>query len=108
MRDGALLRYRVMAWIVGVLLIVLVFVAIPLQLAGHPRTVEIVGQVHGFMYIVYVIVAFLLSIRERWPLLRTVLVLLAGTIPIMSFVAERKVTGWVNARRAQATVPART
>lgn len=108
MRDGALLRYRVMAWIVGVLLIVLVFVAIPLQLAGHPKAVEIVGQVHGFMYIVYVIVAFLLAIRERWPLLRTVLVLLAGTIPIMSFVAERKVTGWVKARHAQATVPART
>ena len=107
MTDGALLRYRVMAWIVGVLLIVLVFVAIPLQLAGHPKLVEIVGQVHGFMYIVYVIVAFLLSIRERWPLTRTVLVLLAGTIPIMSFVAERKVTGWVKAR-TEATVPART
>ena len=107
MTDGALLRYRVMAWIVGVLLIVLVFVAIPLQVAGHPKLVEIVGQVHGFMYIVYVIVAFLLAIRERWPLTRTVLVLLAGTIPIMSFVAERKVTGWVRTR-TQATVPART
>ena len=41
---------------------------------------------------VYLIAAFMLAIRARWSLLKTVLVMAAGTIPLMSFVAERRVT----------------
>ena len=58
--HGALLRYRVMAFAVGVMLVVLVFVGIPLQIAGHPAVVQIVGPIHGFLYIVY-----LVQIRAR-------------------------------------------
>jgi integral membrane protein len=102
--GSALLRYRVMAYIVGVLLIVLFFVAMPLKyLADSPTMVAVVGPVHGFLYMVYLVVAFHLAMRLRWPLTRTALLLLAGTVPVMSFVAER----WVTARVRQAhTTPA--
>jgi integral membrane protein len=103
--SGTLLRFRVMAWIVGVFLLVLVFVAVPLQIWGHDdKTVAIVGQVHGFLYIAYLIAAFALAVKARWSMKRTVLILLAGTIPVMSFVAERKATSWVRAE-AQTPVP---
>jgi integral membrane protein len=89
----ALLRYRVMAYIVGVMLLVLVLVAMPLKyFADVPGPVAVVGTAHGFLYIVYLIAAFDLALRARWSAKGTVLVLLAGTIPVMSFIAERIVT----------------
>jgi integral membrane protein len=97
--SAALTRFRVMAYVVGVLLLLLVFVAMPLKyIADQPTLVAIVGPVHGFLYMVYLVTAFDLAVRAKWPFVRTVLVLLAGTVPVMSFVAERKVTGWIRQR----------
>src|SRR5215475_349194 len=94
--SAALIRFRVMAWIDGVFLLVLVFIAVPLKyLADSPTMVAIVGPIHGFLYMIYLVTAFDLAVRARWPFVRTVLVLLAGTIPVMSFVAERKATHWI-------------
>jgi integral membrane protein len=96
MMSGALTRFRVMAYVVGVFLLILVGVAMPLKyFADRPALVGIVGPIHGFLYMVYLVTAFDLAVRARWPFLRTVLVLLAGTIPVMSFVAERKAVAWV-------------
>ena len=90
--SGELTRYRVMAWTTGVLLLLLVFVAMPLKYLGDDeRLVSVVGVMHGWLYLVYLVTAFTLAYRLRWPLTRTVLVLLAGTVPFMSFVAERRV-----------------
>ena len=95
--NAALTRFRVMAYVVGVLLLVLVFVAMPLKyFADQPTMVAIVGPLHGFLYMVYLVTAFDLAVRAKWPFLRTLLVLLAGTVPVMSFVAERKATRWVH------------
>jgi integral membrane protein len=96
--EAALTRFRVMAYVVGVLLLILVFVAVPLQIAGEPLLVGIVGPIHGFLYMVYLVTAFDLAVRARWPFVRTILVLLAGTVPVMSFIAERKATRWIHQR----------
>ena len=90
---GALTRYRVMAYVVGVMLVLLVAVAMPLKyLADTPGPVAVVGTAHGFLYAVYLLAAFDLALRARWTAKGTVLVLLAGTVPLLSFVAERIVT----------------
>jgi integral membrane protein len=90
--KGALLRYRVMAYIVGVMLLVLVFVAMPLKYLGDdPTLVETIGPVHGFLYAVYLLVTLDLAVRAKWRWGFTLLVMLAGTIPFLSFVAERRV-----------------
>ena len=105
--NAALTRYRVVAYIVGVLLLLLVFVAMPMKYIGDNSTlVQLIGPVHGFVYMVYLVVAFDLAVRAKWTFGRTALVLVAGTIPVMSFVAERKVTGWV--RQRADTAPAST
>ena len=88
-----LVRYRVMAYTTAVLLIVLVFVGIPLQVwAGNAIVARVVGTLHGYLYLVYLAVAFDLTRKLRVPLGWMLLVLLAGTIPFCAFVAERKLT----------------
>jgi len=89
---GTVLRYRVMAYVTGVVLVVLCFVGIPLQIAGHPALVNVVGTVHGILYIMYLVTAAMLAWKLRLSPVRTVLLLLAGTIPIMTFVVERWMT----------------
>jgi integral membrane protein len=96
---AALLRYRVVAYVVGVGLVVLVCIGVPLKyLADDPAVVKVVGPLHGALFIVYLLVTADLAWRCRWSLVRTGLVMVAGTVPFMSFVAERLVT-----RRLRAT-----
>ncbi len=89
--HGALIRYRIMAYIVGVGLI-LVFVGIPFQVAGHPGFEQVIGPIHGTLYIVYLVAGADLARRAHWTLGRMVLVVVAGFIPFLAFVVERKVT----------------
>jgi integral membrane protein len=84
--------YRVMAYVTGVVLIVLCVLAIMQAFVNDEEAVSIVGQIHGGLYIVYLLVAFTLCRRLRLPLWPTVAVLLAGTIPVMTFIVERWVT----------------
>jgi integral membrane protein len=87
---AAALRYRVMAYITGVLIIVVCFAGIPLQVAEHDQwIVKYVGTVHGWLYIGYVIVAYILAQKLKMKAGPTVLLLLAGTIPVMTFFVER-------------------
>lgn len=91
--QGALTRYRVIAWIVGVVLLVLVLVGMPLKyLADNPSVVAVVGPVHGFLFMVYLALTFDLARRADWAFPRMILVMAAGTIPFLSFWAERKVS----------------
>ena len=94
--SGALLRFRIMAWIVGTVLVVLVCIAVPLRYLGdRPHLSETISPIHGFLFIVYLGVTVDLARRRGWSLLRTVGVMLAGTIPFVSFVVERRVTSEV-------------
>ena len=87
---AAALRYRVMAYITGVLIIVVCFVGIPLQVADHNTfIVNDIGTVHGFLYIVYIVFAYILAQKLKMKIGPTVLLLLAGTVPIMTFFVER-------------------
>ena len=93
MTAGALLRYRVMAYTVGTLLLVLVLVGMPLQfLAGTKAVVAVVGPLHGFLYIVYLMVALDLARRARFTLLQLVAMVAAGLVPGLAFVVERWIT----------------
>lgn len=90
---AALTRYRIIAYVVGVMLLVLLFVAMPLKYIGDdPSAMDVVGPLHGFLYVVYLLGSFDLARRVRWGLGRLILVALAGTIPFLSFYAERKVS----------------
>jgi integral membrane protein len=89
----SLLRYRVMAYVVGVGLATLVFVGLPLQYGwGIPQVDEIVGPIHGFLYIVYLLAAVDLARRARFTLLQMAAMIGAGFVPLLAFVIEHRVT----------------
>lgn len=103
---SALLRYRIMAWVVGVLLVVLVCVGLPLKYLGNNDTVVIwTGVPHGWLYMILLITAYDLGRRVNWPWLRLILIALAGTVPFLSFVAERYATKDVRGRLSDIDTP---
>lgn len=97
--SGALTRYRIMANIVGVLLVVLVLVGVPLKYLTDGQTHEIgewiteyLGIAHGWLYMIFLFSAFHLSRKARWELGFTIVTLLCGTVPILSFWSEHRAT----------------
>lgn len=103
--EKSLLFYRVMAWTVGVLLVVLVLVGMPLKYGyGDDRVVTWTGVPHGWLYMVLLISAVNLGRRVKWSWQRLLLIAMAGTVPFLSFVAEHSATR--NVRRVLARVPA--
>jgi integral membrane protein len=122
--KSLLTPYRVMATVVGVLLIVLILIGVPLanfdgsSMWGiFPSTPELttpgsdahqlgewithtLGVAHGWLYMIFLLFAFMLSRRAEWSPGFTVVTLLAGTVPILSFWAEHRATRDVRARIA--------
>lgn len=110
---GSLRAYRVLAWITGLFLLLLVvemilkygaglefelggahgFVAlVPSALLAATNLSVLIQITHGYIYIVYLICAFLLVNWLRWPTLRFVLIALGGVVPLLSFFVEHRVT----------------
>jgi integral membrane protein len=90
--EGALVRYRVMTFIVGSALIILVFVGVPLQLWAHVDLVaKVEGTIHGYLYLVYLFTAADVARRAHWRLGRIVAVVLSGFVPFLAFVVEHRV-----------------
>lgn len=101
---GALVRYRVMAFVVGVGLILLVFVGMPLQFAAHEKVVvEVVGTFHGYLYLLYLVMAADLARRAHWRLGRILAVVAAGFVPFLAFVVEHRVYRQMREEYAAAT-----
>jgi len=104
---GALLRYRIMAYVVGTLLVVLVVVGVPLKYFGNNGiVVTLAGVPHGWLYMVLLITAYDLGRRVHWPWGRLLLIALAGTVPFLSFWAEYSARKDVQARLKAVDSPA--
>ena len=102
--NAALLRYKIMAFAVGTGLLVLCCVGVPLQYAAHNKSVvEIVGPIHGFLYIVYLVSVLDLMIRARLTLRQLAAMVGAGFLPGLAFVIEHHIAKVLHsqARRPQ-------
>jgi len=103
---NAWIRYRIMAYVVGTLLVILVCVGLPLKyLGGNPTVVTWTAIPHGYLYMILLITVVDLGMRAKWSWKRMILIALAGTIPFLSFVAERSATKNIRAKLAQAEAP---
>lgn len=97
--KGLLTTYRVLAYVVGLLLAFCALVALPLKyLATEGGTLQQFGEdasimwlFHGWIFMVYVVVAFLLARKAGWSVAFTILALAAGLIPLLIFWVERRV-----------------
>ena len=93
--KSSLARFRVMAIIAGVMSLLLWFVDLPVSyLFNNPdwkAAVAWIPFVHGWVYFAYVIVALQFSVKAKWPIRKILWLLLAGTLPVASLIAERRV-----------------
>ncbi|WP_105970772.1 DUF3817 domain-containing protein [Streptomyces geranii] len=108
MKKSVLIRYRVMAYVTAVLLILLTVGVIGkrlLHLDGFDSFTTGVGIAHGWLYVLYLVFAFDLGTKAKMPLGRLAWVLLAGTVPTAAFFVERKVTREVEPLIEKDTTP---
>jgi integral membrane protein len=102
--------YRILAPVVGVLLTFNSFVVLPLKyLVTEGTDLQRLGEdlsflwvVHGWFYMAYFVVAFLLARRSRWSTQFTLLMLIAGLVPVLIFWVERTVVAKVRAQSPDA------
>ena len=102
---GAFLRYRVMAYVTGVVLgVAFTWLVLGRLLwdygnpEARPALYGYLWIAHGWLYFLYLIAGVDLAFRVRYSVVRTLGILVAGTIPFMSFVAEHFVHKDIRAR----------
>ncbi|RSS82885.1 DUF3817 domain-containing protein [Streptomyces sp. WAC06614] len=92
MKSSVLTRYRVMAYATAVMLLVLC--ACMVAKYGFDKGADltfVVSQIHGVLFMIYLVFAFDLSSKAKWPFGRMLWVMLSGTIPLAAFFVERRV-----------------
>lgn len=93
--TGAVKRFRVMALIAGVMSLLLWFVDLPVAYLFNNEEwkskVAWIPFVHGWVYAAYLLAALQFSVKARWELRRVIWLALAGTLPVASFIAERRI-----------------
>ena len=91
--TGALKRFRVMAFVSGVMSLLLWFIYVPIgQFASLDLKEKfiLIPLVHGYTYPFYVFTALHLSVKARYSLKKMIIFILAGTLPVASFIAESR------------------
>ncbi|MCA0335572.1 MAG: DUF3817 domain-containing protein [Actinobacteria bacterium] len=100
--------FKVMAFVVGIGLLVLVVemvLSYGVGLKGDDNPLHWWPQPHGFIYMVYLVATALLGFKVGWSLPKMVGVMLAGCVPFLSFWVERKVAREVEVRLDAAAAP---
>ena len=91
--ESALRAYRVMAFVTGIVLTLgtLGLIAEATGVHVSDSAMSVLWIAHGYLFMAYVLVTINLGLHRKWGLVRIALTALAGTVPTMSFVAERVV-----------------
>ena len=113
--------YRTMSFVTGVMLLVLTAEMVMKYVFGvngydepgrwwtaRPVIGTWVAILHGWIYVVYAATVLNLWSVMRWGLGRMVALIAAGVVPVLSFVLERRATGWLAADLPAVTGRART
>ena len=104
---GAMARYRFMALVTGVMLLIL---CVELGIKYGAGALTDVGGVmpfiawvpfaHGWIYVAYLVTVADLWSKMRWGFGRLITMVIAGVVPVMSFVLEKKIHAEAEAKLA--------
>ena len=91
--NSLLGRLRLVGLLEGWSLLILLFVCMPLKYVWDlPQGVQIIGMLHGLLFILYVVQIFVAMVEFKWKLFQeTFWLLLASILPFGTFVADRKI-----------------
>lgn len=86
-------RLRILGFLEGISLILLVFVAVPLKYFFHdPTLVRMLGPVHGLLFCLFVFITLSVGVSYRWSFSKTTWkVLLACIVPFGTFYIDKHI-----------------
>ncbi|GAB3506373.1 DUF3817 domain-containing protein [Spirosoma knui] len=89
--NSTKVRLRAIGLAEGVSYLILLFIGVPLKrLADHPEVVQIVGPIHGLLFVLYVMIVIQAKIEYSWSIGKTLLALVASILPGGTFYADHK------------------
>lgn len=84
-------QFRLMGFLEGLSLLVLLFIAMPLKyLAGFPEVVTFVGTLHGLLFIMYLITIAYVTFKVRWSFIWITSAFAVAFIPFGNLVLDAK------------------
>ncbi|MBR9921574.1 MAG: DUF3817 domain-containing protein [Bacteroidetes bacterium] len=91
--TSAIGRFRLIAFLEGISLILLVFVGMPLKyMADNPLWVEVIGPIHGGLFLLFIYFTLRTAMDQEWKFFKTTwLVLLSSFIPFGTFYVDHKI-----------------
>ncbi|MBL7868798.1 MAG: DUF3817 domain-containing protein [Flavobacterium lindanitolerans] len=86
-------RLRLLGYVEGLSLLVLLFIAVPLKYAAeNPSLSKITGPTHGALFLLFIINTLSVGVEQQWQFRKTTYkVLLACVIPFGTFYIDRKI-----------------
>lgn len=86
-------RLRIIAFLEGLSLLVLVFIAVPLKhFANNPSAVKAMGPIHGALFLLFVFNTLSVGVDQQWKFKKTTWkVLLACIVPFGNFYIDHKI-----------------
>ncbi len=92
--TAVMTRFRLMAILCGVNLLLLAFGYMPAKYLFDAvetnKWLISIPIAHGYLYIVYILTALQIGVQKKMSLLTILALIAAGTLPFASFVAERR------------------
>ena len=89
--SKTLQRLRIVAILEGISFLILLFIAMPLKyFYGQPEMVQKIGMLHGWLFVLYVLLLALAHYQLKWAWSKTLLGFILSFVPLGTFYAERK------------------
>jgi integral membrane protein len=83
--------FLVLGRLEGISFLALLFIAMPMKYgAQNPFYVQLLGPIHGFLFLGYCFWAFYLALEHKWPLQKHLLAYVAAVFPFGTFMFEKK------------------
>lgn len=101
MFKNALEQFRVMGFLEGSSLLILLFIAMPLKYGFDlPQAVSIVGAIHGGLFTLYCAAIVYATFVVKWPFRFAIGAVIVAFIPFGNFVLDNRLKNWQKAQAA--------
>ncbi|MCX8523624.1 DUF3817 domain-containing protein [Chryseobacterium formosus] len=82
--------YRRIAIIEGISYLILLFIAMPIKyILNISEPVKYFGWIHGVLFLVYMVILIIASIKYRWSLKRIAIYLIGSVLPFVPFILDK-------------------
>ncbi len=83
--------FRLISYLEGISYLLILFVTMPLKYVFEsPEPNKVVGMAHGFLFLIYIVFAFVIRPEKQWDNKTTAIVLLCSIIPFGTFWMDKK------------------